>query len=1578
MRSWRLAIVITLLVCPGLLAAAQVAFEYNTAPRTIRACQLLIPNGGTNANSYVLPMLARCSLKPPGWSFVNPQAPSSITDTIWTLWLNPAHNPDANDRATWRSGNGYWAGRGMNAVSPLRATVPPEWPQYWEVALDDASAEQLIQFDLIYIASAQDLNITSDRQRAGLRRAVENGAVLWVDYAGGNVVGFPVPRPSVAPGTPEPVPYAPFAFGALGGNLTTRTAAAAGHALLSFPYALSGAEIRQLGDYPGGAAPYPAYAVTDLGGNDVTLAPVVVTATGSAAGAGVAAARYGDGAIVVTAEGVGQDIEEWHAGLPGPGSFQRADVKLGYNIANYSHTAGQAAGSPSGRSVEFAPARPPLDLVWQFPPPWGDPTLPSQPGPVPGSAVVSGGNVYVLSTFGPGNRPPTLWCLQPGTFSNGYRLVWSQALPAGYTSRSSSPVMALANSGAGPAPVVLVTAVHAANGVGALLAYDAADGAGLWSLPLGGYVGTASVVDLSSPVAYKNWLFVLSTEMDGGLGAGIQSTYGRVWAINWGWAGPAVSWVYPDLARAEEQKLLPPTHSPAWAADTNRVEFPPEGDVRPAVVTSPRTPLGLPVEAALLVSAPARLTCPAPPTVNTIPGYTEYCLVPTPTNPAGAPLLNSDYYVARLNNTGVTNVDAALRNDSDAESVAVSGASFTFSGTDFARFNNAGGVLEFLATLSSAPQADGYDNPLTLRRGCRVDINYRVGATTYTGETHYLPGPLAWSNETEAFGFHTSEHTGRTLACGLGLSVLDTETGRSQVCWQPRSDSPIDVVTTSEAAPAQEAETAYVASNARTGATQREWTGLIHGVRTQADLAIHLGPALGDEVAIAPGSAVTVTLLATGALVSTANFDVDYAGRTIRFRPSAGATVGGKALTFTWTDSDGNAQTELHVAPKLSRFEYVGGFVRLQRYPVVASTVAVTLTNGMPVAGVVAGEPAPLPTYNLRGAGVEEVLANGWLDFRGATITDNQGFTHPLAGREVLISYTGWSEPDYAPVAVGWADPTPAVTLRVPDAERQQVPVGLGASLGGVGVAGTTAVVGSVGWTPIGGANFDIPPGAENEYQTLVSLVWDPISHLVKGAASRVAFDDPAGPRMVPGVLSTPTSAGGQLYVSSVGMSAPLTMAGPGWVGCLSPRRTVICDGNRLVETTGSDRTWVLTASQAYVYGRSAPEPMLAQPFSRPAKATPLSSGSFLVVDTGNNRVIVVDRAGNQLWPLDEFGLDYYSSPARTDASVPGGVAGNYNLKLAQPADAFRYVDSGGLVHTVIADAAHNRIIDVLTVNLALGGQQHQVVELTPSHVRPAWDPTHRLALRYVRAQPIFDFNNGNVVGYLCAASNVDRVLVVEAGTKYVDPDPATTPPGGTRPWRDWQALYNTDLQNLDDAPVLSFPNLRHVEYFRYGERVYVLVVAGGLIDIKHNVSVKQDGVWVWEIDTSAGPVVGLAPDWSTWQYTAATYAATTGAFGRVVTPSAPPTTYQKRFYPVCAKMLFPGLMFGGNVLITNYTGVTENLARENVGSPGTGLYGEIFEVASDHDLQDRRIIPDPFSRDWNDPLNQPSYAERY
>jgi hypothetical protein len=382
-------------------------------------------------------------------------------------------------------------------------------------------------------------------------------------------------------------------------------------------------------------------------------------------------------------------------------------------------------------------------------------------------------------------------------------------------------------------------------------------------------------------------------------------------------------------------------------------------------------------------------------------------------------------------------------------------------------------------------------------------------------------------------------------------------------------------------------------------------------------------------------------------------------------------------------------------------------------------------------------------------------------------------------------------------------------------------------------------------------------------------------------------------------------------------------------------------------------------------------------------------------VDTGNNRVVIVDRSGNQLWPLDAgldapiIPFDYYSSPERA-VHVGGAqvLAGNSNLNLSQPADASVWVDNLGASHTIIADTGHNRVVEVVSTGALGGAQTHVVNQLTPDFVRPPWDRTQSLKLRYSRAQPIFDADaSGNqlLLGYLCTATNIDRVVVVQYGTKAVDPtaSAAGSPSTGgtiTPNWADWTWLYS-----------LQFSNIRHVEYFRYGSATYVAVAAGGLANTPGGANdTKQDGVWVWQINTTthAGTLV--------FSYTAADYAAA-GAFSTLVTPSG--QAYSRRFYPVCVKVLYPGIGFlpdgtrlGGNVLITNYGTLVEQLARPNVTytdlagthvSAGTELHGEVFEVDPNQATENLKIlegrsIPDPWQADWNDPINQPAYAERY
>lgn len=1569
MRLWRFALLwasLGLCFAPALVGAGQLSFDYGTAPRTIRACTLLLPANRTNPNPYVLPLLARSDLRPAGWTFVNPLAPTNVTAAVWNRWLVPTHSNDPNDPASWNSGGTYWDSRGLPAGSPLLATVPPEWPQYWEVELDDVTADQLAQFDLIYTASATDLEVLTGPQQAALRRAVENGAVLWVDNAGGQVVSFPVPRCNA--GVP------PFTFQQVNGTLTFRRATylQQPHELLASPFYLSSTEIGLLGFQPTGTSgpfPYVQEAVGGSGGslNDVPLTSVVALATGSGSGSVVSTARYGAGAIVITSEDVGQEIERWYGwGLLQPMAPHRANYKFAYNVANLAGAWGQARGSSGNRSLTLAPARAPLDLLWQFPAPWGDGTLPSVPGPVAGSTTVSGGRLFVLSTLGANNAVPRLWCLSAVPSGvNGYQVLWSAALPGGATPRSSSPTACTI----GGTPAVIVAATDLAANTGVVTAYRADDGTVLWTRTLTGFAAD-DVVDLATPLVFKDWVFVLATDYDASLqGGGIQGTYGRVHVFDvrtGGDTGPAggTYWVYPDSTRGELAKLLPPFHDATWAGTTPRPELPPDGDVRAVLCSSLRTAFGLPVEAALLFHSPVQLTWDGTNIVTVAGDGEEYAFVPTPANAGGPPALNPDYFAVRLAYSGVTGVGGpATRNDASATpaTVPVSGTPrFAPDGGQLAWFNNGRAVLGFLATLSVTGR---YANPLVLREGCSVLLSY-TAAQPITDEAHVLPGPVAWRKPLP--GRSTAENGGRTLVTGSRLTLLDSANGRTYAQFEADTDLPPTLGGTSSraaSAPALDAQSALVKLNlGAAGRTQ----GAILGLRTQPDLAVHLGPGLDDALSIQPATAVVVSLRETEpptAVPSTA-YSIDYPGRVLRFRADPDPTLGtlaGKAIVVDWTDSAGNPHTgEMHVIPASTRFTYVGGFLKLRYYPVLRSTVSLSLPEGTAVQNAASGEPTVL-------AGANELLPNGWMDLRAAFVADSSTppVNHPVAGKDVLISYRGWSEADQRFVTVG----TVAGFATDYPAEQQQVPVEFGLSQGGVALAGQSLVVPTLGVWDATAGSYAVPRGGRYADDTLLSLFWDPVGQIVRGYLSRPSVLQPGtAPATITG---TPTAYRDRVYVGTSQEAVAGTPDVLGYVGCLGPRRTLICDGNRLVEAVGGERTWTLTGTQALVYGRTAPEPTLAQPLNRPAKAAALTDGNLLIADTGNNRVLIVDRAGNQLWPLDE-GLDalispydYYSSPART-VMVAGTpvVTGNSNLSLSQPADAYRYTDALGAAHTIIADTGHNRVVDVISYGALGGPQTHQVVQLTPDYVRPPWAPTQPLKLRYTRAQPIFDFGNGAVIGYLCAAANIDRMVIVEAGTKYVDPDPTTTPPGGTRTWADWSWLYN-----------LQFSNLRHVEYSRFGNRAYVTAVAGGLGDL------RRDGVWIWALDTAAGLVPGTGTGRAVFEYTSQNYA-NSGALTTLTTPAG--VTYQRRFYPVCAKVLYPGLAWGGNVMVTNYGGLVEQLARENVGSAGSLLAGEVLEIDAAAGLADNqriiegRTLPDPWQQDWNDPLNQPAYAERY
>ncbi|HJN18445.1 MAG TPA: hypothetical protein QGH10_23290, partial [Armatimonadota bacterium] len=546
------------------------------------------------------------------------------------------------------------------------------------------------------------------------------------------------------------------------------------------------------------------------------------------------------------------------------------------------------------------------------------------------------------------------------------------------------------------------------------------------------------------------------------------------------------------------------------------------------------------------------------------------------------------------------------------------------------------------------------------------------------------------------------------------------------------------------------------------------------------------------------------------------------------------------------------------------------------------------------------------------------------------------------------------------------------------------------------------------------------------------------------------------------------------------------TIVAVGHAAGLSPSRTVITDNQRIIETVGTRLDWVCSGTRVLdvAWQNVAAEaragfpgtvPVMRRPFSRPAKAirltrpdflapytdaagtliayneaiyppesggsvpagvpagTPwppaesgIGPGTYLVVDTGNNRVVEVDRAGRQVWPLDNIGdgtgglagsrragdhlgFDFYSSPYNT------------TLVLNAPSDAHRYMEwdtatDTWLMHTVIADSGNYRVVDVITTfdyDYTTGAvlQYHAIEVVTPGYVHAVYGPRagEYIRVAYTKAVPITDPNNGDVVGYLCAGSNLHELLVVEHGTEQINPAAGAAMPSGTGlTWSMWSWLYDHDDDaDADTDERLIFQNIRHVSADYCTDEngatyIYLMVVCGRyrgpladpymLTDTLGN----EAGACCVEfrVDPATASHVPSTLGWAVpyWAYTDRDYEA--GPLGHLWTPpgegNAGAARAVKTFLPVCAQRI-PG----GRHIIATYASAVDNLTHVNLDTATDAIFGtppslgsEIFDVettygtANDpstqmHTIDVNRCIPNPWGDAWTDPVNQPSFVQR-
>jgi hypothetical protein len=303
----------------------------------------LVQDRSPNFYPYLFFVLnQRNDLRPDGWEFHNPAAPPFTTQAQsirWQLALN----------------------------TPLKQDMAP----YWEVPLNQANFNRLVQMDVIYLPIARNgvTNFTEEQRRI-LARLVDSGVTLWVDWA----------RPAATvdwtlggQGRTRNGFFTNLDFATLGGTAGKPTI---GHPLLNGEYSFSPDLAILIGSGYGGAAPGAARAVRYSGLNMQGSANFVTVVPNSNGGsptdprqAGyIGACRYGAGFIVATAGNVGgaiagsQILNPATTALPANpsrlpaatdvGKAEVEDVQFAWNVAAWSaeSTASQKNGRHTGQS----------------------------------------------------------------------------------------------------------------------------------------------------------------------------------------------------------------------------------------------------------------------------------------------------------------------------------------------------------------------------------------------------------------------------------------------------------------------------------------------------------------------------------------------------------------------------------------------------------------------------------------------------------------------------------------------------------------------------------------------------------------------------------------------------------------------------------------------------------------------------------------------------------------------------------------------------------------------------------------------------------------------------------------------------------------------------------------------------------------------------------------------------------------------------------------------------------------------------------------------------------------------------
>jgi hypothetical protein len=184
----------------------------------------------------------------------------------------------------------------------------------------------------------------------------------------------------------------------------------------------------------------------------------------------------------------------------------------------------------------------------------------------------------------------------------------------------------------------------------------------------------------------------------------------------------------------------------------------------------------------------------------------------------------------------------------------------------------------------------------------------------------------------------------------------------------------------------------------------------------------------------------------------------------------------------------------------------------------------------------------------------------------------------------------------------------------------------------------------------------------------------------------------------------------------------------PRGVHALEDAFTVIADSKRIVEVNaGGDAVWSSDSSRTYgVAGGQLPQyrfdpatgdvvivnaaqatglPVgLNVPYSRPSVARRVGLNDLLIVDTGNNRIVQIDRGGNVQWEVhrlfNDLGLLRPGDPLTlnepSDVQHWTEFLDNFQINATVDGTAYTYSGPAYVVHYLISDTGNFRTIELI------------------------------------------------------------------------------------------------------------------------------------------------------------------------------------------------------------------------------------------------------------------------------------------